>query len=149
VAHASDGRGPKTSLTAAALEYFNVANPDDLSTAIYAPTMTNDRLAGFGREVMTAAQDDHVAVDILTEAGRELGRAATAVIKKLRMENEKFTVAYVGGVYGSGEMVLDPMREEIGRVAKFAHLSPPLFPPVVAAARMAHAHMRSELSLAV
>lgn len=149
VAHASDGRGPKTSLTAAALEYFNVANADDLSTAIYAPTMTNDRLAGFGREVMTAAQDDSLAVDILNEAGRELGRAATAVIKKLRMENEKFPVAYVGGVYGAGDLVLEPMRAEIARVAKLAYLSQPLFPPVVAAARMARAHLRSELSLAV
>ena len=149
VAHASDGRGPKTSLTAAALDYFNVASADDLSTAIYAPTMTNDRLAGFGREVMSAAHDDDVAVDILKEAGRELGRAAAAVIRKLRMEKEKFPVAYVGGVYGAGDMVLEPMREEIARVARYAYLSQPLFAPVVAAARVAYAHLRSELSLAV
>ena len=150
VAHASDGRGPKTSLTTSALDYFNVASADDLSTAIYAPTMTNDRLAGFGREVMRAAEDaDDIAVDILKEAGRELGRTAAAVIKKLRMDNEKFSVAYVGGVYGAGDMVLKPMREEIARVAKQAYLSQPLFPPVVAAARVAHAHLRSELSLAV
>src|SRR5499426_2271460 len=35
VAQASDGRGPKTSLTDAACEYFQVAAAEDLSTAIY------------------------------------------------------------------------------------------------------------------
>lgn len=150
VAQASDGRGPKTSLTDAALDYFNVASADDLSTAIYAPTMTNDRLAGFAREVMRAAEDDDdIAANILKEAGHELGRTAAAVIKKLRMENEKFPVAYVGGVYGAGDLVLAPMREEIVRVAKHADLSQPLFTPVVAAARVAYAHLGNELSLAV
>ena len=150
VAHASDGRGPKTLLTHAALNYFNVATADDLSTAIYSPTMTNDRLAGFGREVMRAARNgDEVAKDIFREAGRELANTATAVIKKLRMENEEFPVAYVGGVYGAGELVLAPMREGIKRVAKRAYLAQPLFPPVVAAARVAYAHLRTELSLVV
>ena len=150
VAHASDGRGPKTSLTNAALNYFNVATADDLSTAIYSPTMTNDRLAGFGREVMRAARNaDEVAKDIFREAGRELANTAAAVIKKLRMENEEFPVAYVGGVYGAGELVLAPMRDGIRPVAKRAYLAQPLFPPVVAAARMAYAQLRTELSLAV
>jgi N-acetylglucosamine kinase-like BadF-type ATPase len=150
VAHAADGRGPKTSLTTAALNYFNVASADDLSTAIYSPAMTNDRLAGFGREVMRAARNgDALAKDIFQEAGRELAATATAVIKKLRMENEEFPVAHVGGVYGAGELVLEPMRDEINRVAERAYLAQPLFPPVVAAARVACAHLRTELSLAV
>ena len=150
VAHASDGRGAKTSLTPAALNYFNVANADDLSTAIYAPTMTNDRLAGFGSEVMRAARNgDDVAVDILREAGCELGNTAIAVIKKLRMEKEEFPVACVGGVYGAGELVLKSMREQIAKIAKGAYLAQPLFPPAVAAARVAYAHLSTELSLAV
>ena len=49
-------RAEKTALTAAALNYFKINAADDLSTAIYAPTMTNDRLAGFGRHVMRVAQ---------------------------------------------------------------------------------------------
>src|SRR5688572_17572559 len=40
IAHAVDGRGPATSLTAAACTYFHVSDPNDLSTAIYAPTIT-------------------------------------------------------------------------------------------------------------
>lgn len=149
VAHASDERGPKTALTGAALMYFKVTTPDDLSTAIYSPAMTNDRLAGFTRDVVRVARaEDEVALAILQEAGKELGVAAVAVIKKLRMQNEKFPVATVGGVYGAGDLVLDTMREEIEKTARHAVLSEALFPPVVAAARLAHARLREELALA-
>ena len=103
VARAADGRGPATAITNAALSYFKVENPDDLSTAIYSPTMTNDRLAGFAREIVRVARvDDRLAIDILQNAGRELGAAALTVIKKLRMEKDEFPVACVGGVYGAG-----------------------------------------------
>lgn len=150
VARAADGRGPKTPLTSLALDYFKVATAEDLSTAIYSQTMTNDRLAGFGREVLHAARaGDDTAFDILREAGQELGAAAIAVIKKLHMENEKFPVSYVGGVYGAGDLVLEPMKAEIKKVAKRAFLSQPLFPPVIAAAHMAHAHAQGELALAM
>lgn len=149
VARAADERGPKSALTAAALMYFKVTTPDDLSTAIYSPAMTNDRLAGFGRDVVRVARaGDELAIQILQEAGRELGMAAAAVIKRLRMQNDKFPVATVGGVYGAGNLVLESMREEIERTAKRAVISEPLFSPVVAAARLAHARLREELALA-
>ena len=150
VARAADARGPKTALTSAALNYFKVALPEDLSTAIYSPTMTNDRLAGFGREVVRVARaGDEAAADILKEAGRQLGIAAVAVIRKLRLEKEEFPVVYVGGVYGAGDLVLDPMRAEIKSVAKKAYLARPLYPPTIAAARIAQAHFRDLLALAV
>ena len=150
VAHAADARGPKTALTSAALNYFKLATPEDLSTAIYAPSMTNDRLASFGKQVVrVATAGDEVAAAILNEAGSELGIAAIAVIKTLRMENDEFPVAYVGGVYGAGELVLGPMAQEIKRVAKKAYLSKPVFKPTIAAARIAQAHLFRDLALAV
>jgi N-acetylglucosamine kinase-like BadF-type ATPase len=149
VARASDGRGPTTLLVQAACAYFNVPQPEDLSMAIYAPSMTNDRIAGFGKQVVEAAQGgDAVALAIIFRAGRELGTAAAAVIRGLRMEREKFQVAYVGGVFKAGELLLKPLRQEITRLASKAYLAPPLLSPVVAAARMAHEH-RGHIALAV
>jgi N-acetylglucosamine kinase-like BadF-type ATPase len=149
VSHAADGRGPETSLTAAARSYFHVTNPDDLSTAIYAPTMTNERLAGFGKQVIVAAKEkDKVAREIMTEAGKELGVAVAAVIHNLRMERERFPVAYVGGVFAAGELVLDELRRQIQRVAPRAYLALPRFTPVVAAARLAREHV-NHVALAV
>lgn len=139
IAHASDGRGPKTSLMSAACNYFHVTTPDDLSTAIYAPTITNERLAGFGKHVVEAAKGkDAVAREILTEGAKELVLMISAVVRNLKLENERFQVGYVGGVFNAaGELILEPMREPLKQIAPQAFLAPTTFSPAVAAARMA------------
>ena len=150
VAQAFDARGAKTSLTSAACEYFRVSSPDDLSTAIYAPTMSNDHLAAFGKFVVKAAlEGDEVAGGIITEAGKELAIAAAAVIRKLRMEQENFPVACVGGVFAAGDLVREPLRRGIIRVARRAYLADPIYSPAIAAARMAHGRLNGELAIAV
>ena len=149
ITRAADGRDPETELTKAACSYFHVTTPDDLATAIYAPTMSNERIAGFGKEVIEAAKrKDRVARRIMAEAGRELGIAAAAVIRNLKMERERFQVAYVGGVFAAGELVLDKLREEIHRVAPNAYLAPPRYAPAVAAARIARERI-NHMALAV
>jgi N-acetylglucosamine kinase-like BadF-type ATPase len=150
IAYASDGRGPATSLSAAASKYFRVSNPSDLSTAIYAPAITNEYLAGFGKLVIQAAKaKDRVAREILVEAGKELGVAAAAVIRNLKLERESFPVGYVGGVFASsGELVLSHLREAVLGIAPRALLTPPKFSPAVAAARMAHERL-NDIALAV
>jgi N-acetylglucosamine kinase-like BadF-type ATPase len=150
IARAVDGRGAVTSLTSAACAYFHVSDPDDLSTAIYAPTITNERLAGFAKFVIQAAKArDQIAREIMAEGGRELGSSAAAVIRSLKLERETFPVAYVGGVFDAGsELVLSSLRQEVIRVAPKAYLAPPRFSPAVAAARMARAHL-NDMALAV
>jgi N-acetylglucosamine kinase-like BadF-type ATPase len=150
IAHAADGRGSATSLMDAACAYFHVTNPNDLSTAIYAPTITNERLAGFGKDVVDAAKaKDRIAREILTDGARELGLMAAAVIRNLKLERETFQVAYVGGVFDAGgELVLSPMRAEVKKIAANAYLAPPQFSPSVAAARMALDHL-NHVALAV
>jgi N-acetylglucosamine kinase-like BadF-type ATPase len=147
VARATDGRGRETRLVEAACQYFNVASPEDLSTAIYAPSVTNEKIAGFGRHVIEAAKGRDVAARaILQEAGRELSAMAIAVIQKLRMERDEFPIGYVGGVFAAGNLVLDPLRKEILGVAPGATLAPPLHAPAEAAARMARDHVRLALA---
>jgi len=34
-----------------------------------------------------------------------------AVIRKLKMEQERFQVAFVGGVFVAGEIIIAPLRE--------------------------------------
>src|SRR5690242_4637993 len=150
IAYASDGRGPKTLLTELAAAYFHVTDTDDLATAIYAPTITNERLAGFGRDVVDAAKrKDAAALQIVADGGRELGYSAAAVIRYLQMERERFQVAYVGGVFRSaGDLMLDALREEVRKVAPRAFFEPPHFAPAVAAARMARERM-NHIALAV
>ncbi|MBA3766697.1 MAG: hypothetical protein H0W99_06870, partial [Acidobacteria bacterium] len=121
-----------------------------IAMAIYAPSMTNDRIAGFSKSVTKAARrGDAVAREIIAEAGRELGTLAVAVIGKLGMEREIFQVAHVGGVFTAGDLVLDTLREAMARAAPKAFLAPPLLSPVIAATRIAHARFQRRLALAV
>jgi N-acetylglucosamine kinase-like BadF-type ATPase len=150
VAQAFDGRGPGTLLTELACSYFHVTSADDLTTAIYAPTITNERLAGFGRDVVNAAkEEDPVALQIVADGGFELGRSAVAVIRHLQMERDRFQIAYVGGVFrAAGELMLESLRAEVRRVAPRAFFEPPHFAPAVAAARMARDRL-NQVALAV
>jgi N-acetylglucosamine kinase-like BadF-type ATPase len=144
VARSLDGRGDETVLAEDACAYFNVTRPDDLSTAIYAPNMTNNRIAGFATSVIEAARNgDAVSNAIVSEAGRELADAAIAVIKKLKISREHFRIGYVGGVFTAGELLMRPLRERILQFAPGASLSPPFLPPAVAAARMARVQLHS------
>jgi N-acetylglucosamine kinase-like BadF-type ATPase len=150
VAHASDGRGPKTGLVDLACTYFHVTSADDLTTAIYAPTITNERLAGFGRDVVNAAKEkDTVALQIVRDGATELGYAAVAVIRQLQMERERFQIAYVGGVFrAAGDLMLDNLSAEVRKIAPRAFFEPPRFAPAVAAARMARERI-NHIALAV
>lgn len=140
IAKASDGRAQSTKLSEYACKYFRADTPDDLAMAIYAPAMTNDKIAGFTRYVIEAArQKDAVALGLLNEAGRELGLAANAVIKRLGLSRKKFQVAYVGGVFNARDLIFEPLMQKIHETAQHAFLAPPQFPPAVAAAKMAFA----------
>lgn len=138
VAKASDGRAPKTALSNLACDYFRASSPEDIAMAIYAPTMTNDRIAGFARFVIQAARDnDKVALRLIDEAGCELGLAANAVIKKLNLAEERFQIAYVGGIFAAKELIFDPLLRKVHELAPAAYLAPPQLAPAVAAAKMA------------
>lgn len=144
-AKATDGRGPRTPLAEAACDYFKVSKPDDLALAIYAPNMTNQRIAGFARNVVEAAKRrDPVSRLILSDAGRELGQTACSVVRRLRMRREAFRVGCVGGVFNAGDLILTPLREEIESVAPRALLAAPALAPAEAAARMARALLAGE-----
>ncbi|MDQ2745824.1 MAG: hypothetical protein M3T96_01015, partial [Acidobacteriota bacterium] len=144
VARASDGRGSPTLLSSKAMEYFRAGKPDDLVVAIYAPQIDNLKIAGFARLVVEAAvAGDCVALQILTDAGRELGTAATAVTKRLKLEKRKFPIAKVGSIFRAGQIITEPLLETVQKVAPKAYLIEPLQPPAVAAAQMALAMFRA------
>ena len=138
VAKASDGRGIPTVLSDRAAEYFRASGPENLIVAIYSPQVDNTRIAGFARLVVeTALEGDHIAEEILRDAGRELGLAACAVIKKLGLARRRVPIGRVGSVFKAGQLLADPMLETIAKCAPNAYLTEPLMPPAHAAALMA------------
>ena len=138
IAKASDGRGEPTKLTESAEEYFRASTTDNLLGAIYAPQIDNSRIAGFAKNVVeTAKEGDKIALELIENAGIELGSAATAVIKTLGLQRAKFPVGCVGSVFKAGEILTKPMLSAIHAVASKAYLVNPEMPPSQAAALMA------------
>jgi len=138
VAKASDGRGPATSLSDLAAEYFRAPSADDLMVAIYSPSTDHKRLAGFAEKVIDAAREgDKVSKAILEDAGRELGVAACAVIRALNFGRKKFPVGVVGGVFAAGGLITGSLSEKLRECAPNSSLKFPEMSPAVAAARMA------------
>jgi N-acetylglucosamine kinase-like BadF-type ATPase len=138
VAKASDGRGPQTKLSERAADYFRASSPENLIGAIYAPRMDNSRIAGFAKSVVETALDgDKIAREIIRDAGRELGTAAVAVLKKLGLQKQKVPIGCVGGVFNAGKLITKPMNEIIAKAAPKAYLTKPQMPPSNAAALLA------------
>lgn len=138
VAKASDGRGIATTLSQRASEYFRASGPENLIVAIYSPQVDNTRIAGFAQFVVEAAKEgDAVAMNIMQEAGSELGLAACAVIDKLGLAKSKVPIGCVGSVFKAGKLLTKPMLETVRTVAPKAFLTEPEMPPAHAAALMA------------
>ena len=138
IAKSSDGRGKPTKLSDYAVDYFRAGRLEDLAVAIYAPQVDNARIAGFAQFVSQAATEgDEVAIEVLTEAGRELGLAAAAVIQKLKMQKRKFPIGKVGSVFKSEELITKPLLEKVNEIAPKAFMSETQKSPAFAAALMA------------
>ena len=138
IAKASDGRGQPTELSRAGVDYFRTSTPENLLVAIYSPQMDNAKIAGFARFVAETAQaGDAVAVEILKDAGNELGLAVNAVIAKLKLKNKKIPIGQVGSIFRAGGLLTDSLIETVHRFAPKAYLADPILQPASAAAQMA------------
>jgi len=84
-----------------------------------------------------ARQGDKVALQILKTAGTELGRLAAAVINRLGMQDEEFAIVPFGGVFITGEPILESFSEICLKVAPKAKITHSKFEPEVGAVLIA------------
>lgn len=138
IVRAHDGRGFATHMTDLLCAEYGLCVPEDLPKFVYATTTHADDIARYGKLVIEAAQSgDEVARDIMARGGSELAECVLAVARGLHMTDSEFPVAYVGGAFHAGDLLLNPMRLRMHRDAPGASLQPPARPPVEGAAMMA------------
>ncbi|HEY0143554.1 MAG TPA: BadF/BadG/BcrA/BcrD ATPase family protein [Thermoanaerobaculia bacterium] len=138
IVRAHDGRGFATQMTDHLCNDYDMCQPEELPRFVYAATTHVDDIAKYGRLVIEAANEgDDVARDILARAGSELAECVLAVARKLHLTDSVFSVAYVGGAFHAGDLLLNPMRLRLRRDAPGAELHPPQREPVEGAALMA------------
>lgn len=87
--------------------------------------------------VKVAQQGDWKAIEILRQAGYELGRLSVAIIRRLTMKEDEFVVVPFGGVFRAGELVLSSFRETVLATAPRAEVVRPRFEPMVGAVLLA------------
>jgi N-acetylglucosamine kinase len=138
IVRAHDGRGFATKMTDLLCYDYDMCSPEELPRFVYATTTHADDIARYGKLVIEAAQiGDGIARDILERGGHELAECVLAVARKLHLTDIEFPVAYVGGAFHAGELLLGPMRLRLQRDAPGASLQPPKHPPVEGAAMLA------------
>ncbi|HWS28745.1 MAG TPA: BadF/BadG/BcrA/BcrD ATPase family protein [Clostridia bacterium] len=118
VIRAWDGRGPQTLLTGA---FLNTLGYDSVD-AMRDDYLDHDHDVPAELVPMlfsVAAQDDEVARGILRKQGEELGLAAAAVVKKLRMQKDRFDLVLAGSILSQGDsrFLLPYIKEAVGTVA--------------------------------
>jgi glucosamine kinase len=138
IVRAHDGRGFATMMTDLLCNEYQMCSPDELPKFVYAATTHVDDIARYGKLVIESAKaGDVVAQEILARAGSELAEDVLAIARKLHMADTDFPVAYVGGAFHAGDLLLQPMRLRLQRDAPGASLIAPIHPPVEGAAMMA------------
>ncbi|MBN2392896.1 MAG: hypothetical protein JXR84_19345, partial [Anaerolineae bacterium] len=104
VARAADGRGPQTALTETILEYWSLAQPQDLIGHVYKSAQRADIAALAALTQAIALQGDAVAETILQDAGRELAVSVEAVARRLKLTGA-IPCALTGSVILKGQSV--------------------------------------------
>jgi glucosamine kinase len=138
VVRAHDGRSPTTQITELLCAHYGMCDPVDLPYFVYAPSTHADDIALYCRLVFEAAQQgDSVAKEIVEGEGTELGIMVAAVASKLHMADAPIPVAWVGGAFQGGPLLLDPLSRVLAARVPHASLQPALETPVMGAARMA------------
>ncbi len=98
VAHATDGRGPATALTARILSHWRLANPYDLILRVYGPDTSKGDIAELSGIVFAAMNEgDAVATGIVDRAVRDLAAIPVAVAGRLTFP-EAIPLAFAGGL---------------------------------------------------
>lgn len=127
--HAWDGRGPATALADLFQSHFGVSHYFDVKRIIFSSPPDARRFADLAPIVVRAAAGgDAVARKVVTSAAQELAITAAAVIRRLEFTSPVIPVAYVGGVFRAGALVLTPFQRRLRRLDRRACAVPPALP---------------------
>jgi N-acetylglucosamine kinase-like BadF-type ATPase len=140
-----DGRGEPTQLTERLLVRLGIKDLWELYFLVYSEKLSRADIAGLAKVVPEAASEgDRVAAGILRRTGRELGLAAGAVARRLRLHRDPVMVGMVGGVFRGSSEVGRAFRREIRRHVPKAVFVEPRFTPVIGSVLLALklAHVR-------
>lgn len=148
----ADGRLTRGPLYDLLVREFALKNDLDLCARVYSKSASQrDRIAALSRLVARAAmQGDEAARRIFTQAGHELAEIVDSVRRRLGYPTgERVKLSYSGGVFQSGELVLEPFRQRLSACWPNYEIIAPRFSPAIGAAIYAARLGGASLGIAV
>ena len=134
---AFDESGPSTVLLEWILNKLGLSDADDIIDWTYSKDRQPRHFAEFVPLVKKAElEGDRVAAEIMFDAGSELGRVTTAVIKRLNLRGG-FPVACCGGVFLQPNRYNIAFEKTVRQVAGGCDFIEPLFSPTVGSGLLA------------
>ena len=128
---ASEGLGYPTSLESLACRYFGTATLRQMIDCIYAPGFTPDRMAGFARHVLEAADaGDAAASDILQRNMNRLARQTVCLLEKSPAAKR---IGLYGGIFAHSEKARKCFGNTLHALAPHAEICTLEYPPEVGA----------------
>lgn len=133
-----DGIGKKTSLLKSFLKFYRLASVEDALNLFYQNKLSKDEIAAFSKCVYAeACNGDRLAKQIFKDAGTRLGISTITIVKKLKMQRDKFPVALIGSVFKSGPCILPTFIKTLHLKAPYAYVPKSALPPVGGAVLLA------------
>jgi len=140
--HAQDGRARPTALRDALLQHLSLRDLWDLIPMMHGGSLGRTEIAALAPLVAQVAREgDKTARRIFQQAGEHLAALAIAIIRRLKLSQEPFYLATIGGVFQAGDLFLDRFTGLIRAEAPYAGIGPPRFEPAVGAALMARIYL--------
>lgn len=116
IMRAFDGRGDKTLLSNAVLEYLGLSSELELVFWAYRNTISKNDIAIIASIVCsTANAGDQVSLKILKEECDEAILTVTTIIKKLKLEKSNFDLVLVGSVFNCKKYFRDLLINHINK----------------------------------
>lgn len=150
----ADGRVPRGPLHDLFTRELELKTDLDLCAYVYDRTAPQrDRIAALSRLVAkAAAQGDEAAQRVFVDAGQELAAIVDSIRRRLQYPpGERVNLSYSGGVFQSGELILEPFRQQLSACSPDYRIVTPRHSPamgaVIYAARLSGHFFRAPVDI--
>lgn len=135
VARAQDGRGERTALESLVLGALGVPDADAMIRRFYLEGISHGEVLALAPLVFKAANSgDPIARNLVIGQGREVAVTATALLWRLDLLDTVADVVLGGSIFkGEGDLLMDTIRQELGKSAPRARIVRPEVEPVIGA----------------
>lgn len=126
----SDGREPRTALYTYIKDYYKFTYDSDILT-LTIDTYQYDRtkIAAMSQRVFELANmRDPIALQIFDEAAKELSDMIISIYHGLSFTSSSIPISYSGGVFKSGDFILQPLQNYVSILPSFTLHAPLLSP---------------------